>query len=210
MDADKKAKILAGLEKLDPKLDSQWADDGTPRIEAVRMATGLFDLQREEVTEASPYFTRVNTAGTPPGQQSTATELVGETQAAAVLTATTPVPTPPVAPIQQEKPQDEPSLEELLEKERDLLSRMRDARDDLINKIMVQERVIMNLESQIPRETMPEHKKSQEAIQGYLKQQRANLQDRAAKIERFKDLDLSQLPRRAPIDEARMQRRRRN
>lgn len=211
MSADKQAKIKEALAKLDVANDSQWTEDGQPRIESMRMLTGVFNLSREEVTAADPNFSRTNTASAPAAQPSTTSELVGKDQAAAMQTATTPVETPPVEGLHQDEVAEPETnatdLEQQIDYEKDKLQRMHDARDEVINAIMAQERVIFDLEAQLPKDRTPEHVRSQEAIHGYLEQQKANLNDRARRMELFKNVDLSQLPRRAPIDEARMKAR---
>lgn len=54
----KTAKIRAALEKLDPKDDTLWTDDGLPRENAVRTLANDQSISRKDIQEAHPGFQR--------------------------------------------------------------------------------------------------------------------------------------------------------
>jgi hypothetical protein len=52
--------ILAALAKLEPENNNHWTSDGLPRLESVRLFTGMPNLSREAVTTAAPLFNRAS------------------------------------------------------------------------------------------------------------------------------------------------------
>ncbi len=50
--------IRHALAALDPKNDDQWTADGLPRVDVVANMTGDKALQRQDITDADPEFTR--------------------------------------------------------------------------------------------------------------------------------------------------------
>lgn len=99
-------KIKAALEKLDFQNDTQWTEDGLPRVDTVKAATGLFALTREQVTQAWPGFSRAAlqglgqaAAGAPADPVSAPASAPTDTPAAPVAAspAQAPVPDPAVA-----------------------------------------------------------------------------------------------------------------
>lgn len=58
-------KIRAALDKLDPKNDNHWTQDGSPRIDTVKLLAGDQNITREQILSAAPQFNRQNLASAP-------------------------------------------------------------------------------------------------------------------------------------------------
>ena len=52
--------LIEALLELDPENPNHWTDDGLPKVNAVRFATGDPSIGRDEITVAAPLFTRDN------------------------------------------------------------------------------------------------------------------------------------------------------
>ncbi|UPT52966.1 hypothetical protein [Hafnia phage yong3] len=52
--------VIEALLDLDPENPNHWTDDGMPKVNAVKFATGNPQLTREDITAVAPDFTRDN------------------------------------------------------------------------------------------------------------------------------------------------------
>lgn len=62
---DRLSKIRAALGKSDTTEDTHWTNAGLPSMERMKAITGLEDLTREEVSKASPGYSRTNANAAP-------------------------------------------------------------------------------------------------------------------------------------------------
>ncbi len=210
-------KIQEALLKLDTANDNHWTDDGLPRVDAVKFSAGIPTLTRDEITSASPGFSRTNAviateaAGAQAPQKTapeagTATAVIvapaGAVQAAEQTGASDgQVHTEAEAEIAEDDGEQDVTLAELLVIAQGRVAQIEQYRVQVLSEhakaTAEVDRILNEIEATGAAET------SQSAIQQYLAGQNRLLDERAEFAARLRDakIDLKQLiPQAAPID----------
>jgi hypothetical protein len=222
--------ILAALQKLDVNNDGHWTQDGLPRLETVRLFAGNQALTRDNITAASPEFTRLhayNAQQAAQGAPATTAAPTPEKQPGAQETppAAPPLADPvppaaaelaPIATLEFNTPEPEARFEDLTKQEQ--LEIVEAELAELDKYLVTAQKHKRQLQQQkddlvlaIDKEA-PKHS-NQHDIQAYLASQNKLLEQRAQQIANVKKVErelgarLTDLvPKRAPIDAAMMRR----
>lgn len=179
-------KIKDALAKLDRSNDNHWTSDGLPRLEVVKELAGYTNQpSRETITATLPGFTRAS-AGEVAAQEFRDSDTDVEDTLPAVRVAA--VSDAPSEELYSELVRSQVKLAEL-GAARDAAVRAYDAANATNDKL------IAAVEAARPNSG------NADAVQGYLAQQRANLDEQARRIRAMKGIDLKALlPKKAPID----------
>lgn len=211
-------KIKAALEKLDFQADAQWTEDGLPRIDVLKTATGLFGLTREQVNMAWPGFSRAALQGAGQASASTAPAPVSAPASApADPAATQGAADAPNAPavlpavitpsengdeVSQAEPQSEAErIREELAAAKERFARARDAKKEADQEF---EQATQALDHWIAQsEEVLGEEPLAETLKGYFASQARERERRIAQQQRLAGVNLRDLlPSRAPIDQA--------
>lgn len=197
------SKITEALSKLDPNNDNHWTSDGLPRIDTVKMLAGNPALTREMITAEVPNFSRQ-------------IALVAATQAAAGVTNTPAVETPPMPPVVEtpavKTPKEQETVienvvkdyEKLIAEAQDELQAAITAREEAQVLVSKKQNALDDLINERHVSGQAEHPMS--AISGYLASQQTVLQERARRhavlVESGVTLNdiRALIPQRAPLD----------
>lgn len=210
-------KILDALGQLDPNNDEHWTADGLPRMDVIEGIVGDKAITRQQVTQAKPGFSRAAALAATQqpaqaqGSQGSTEQGTQAAPAAAQPPATTdPDPEQP-APDETEQPEvadsDDSDVAEAREKLADAKTALEElaaikAKVDAEHAAQLAEvdKLTLELEELQGKETVGD------AIQGYLAQQRRNLEERAQRMRAIKEsgVNLGELTRnlKSPIDSA--------
>lgn len=181
-------KIKDALAKLDRSNDNHWTSDGLPRLEVVKELAGYTNQpSRETITATLPGFTRASAGtGVVATQEFRDSDTDVEDSLPAVRTAA--VSDAPSEELYSALVKSQVELAELAAS-RDAAVRAYDAAN------LANDKLIAAVEAARTRTG------NADAVQGYLAQQRANLQEQAQRIQAMKGIDLKALlPKKAPID----------
>lgn len=204
------SKILEALSKLDATNDNHWTQDGLPRLDTIRILAGDPALTREAVTAANPNFNRSNAgAGAQGGAATPAQATPGNAPQAGAQAANGADSQPPATEFPNLNPapvaEDIPDADDLHSKIQEAMLQISDAQSKVMlakQELSDAQNSLAELEKQL-KET-PEG--SENAVQGYLRAQRRNLEIRAAKKELIlqSGLDMKLLAEdlKSPLDAA--------
>lgn len=217
-------KIQEALSKLDVTNDNHWTADGLPRLDTVKMLANESTLTREAVSAAVPGFTRTSAAQGVQAPAPAATPAtpppVQETPPVAPQAAPTPEPKveepPPVvktevtptpvinavsAEIVKELEGDSVTTADLLAVAQEELAELAVIKAQVEAQYTAKMKQVDALIVQAEKEKVGDT--NAEAIREYLARQVQIGQERAARIQALKGIDLkSILPSKAPIDVA--------
>lgn len=209
------AKITAALAQLDPQNDNHWTGDGLPRLETVKLLAAAPSLTREQVTNAAPGFSRTNplTQTEQTGAQAPIEQQGGNGTGDAAIAA--PAAQQPGAQGEQgdgtgegedgtdgDAPEQALSgIEAEIKAAEDKLGELAARKNEAVQAYEAQVRAVDELikarDAAAPRQGVVN------VIQQYLASQQVQLQERAAKMQALKGVDLkSILPQGSPIDAA--------
>ncbi len=206
-------KIKSALAKLDPSNDNHWTAEGFPRLDAVRLLAADGSLSREAVTNAIPGFARGNAA-----KPAVVAPVLGLTQSPAnteVAAAAAPGSLEAAcAGIVDRVNENLENNEQLpvvaaVDEHGQLkldLAQAREALDELIRAAHKMELLRKEANAKVDKlvlaveRTAPKGAAT-DAVQGYLAQQRRNLEERGRRIRATAGVNLRDfLPQRAPVD----------
>lgn len=216
-------KILDALNKLETANDNHWTDDGLPRVETMRLLVGNPKLTREEIINAAPNFTRANAAAeaakttqapATPAQAAQAVPVQGSTTGGKITAPA--APQPPAAPVIVQAVSDEKGfdLETELAAERAVLEEMHKARAALDSNLKAQRDKVDALIIKTEGVREAGHIENMKGIRAYLDAQKKLGEQRAEQLRELREsgIDIKKLqdalPKAAPIDAARANRRR--
>jgi hypothetical protein len=181
-------KIVGALRQLDAGNDNHWTEDGLPRLDTVKLMAGDQKITREQCTAAAPGFSRatptINSPSVAPvPRASDAKARVGDETDA------------------ETQEGDGGTLAGVLaasvERLRAASERKAQADQDYTKAQQENDAVLDAMIKNGKRETLTDHIKAYHARTAELRE------ERRVKMERTRELDLSQIiPRRAPVDEA--------
>ena len=203
--------IKEALSKLDTSNDNHWTADGFPRLDTVKMLMGNPSITRDDLEGASPGFRRPAIgAATAPLKAPVAP--VSAPLAAESASVASPVAT---APLTRPGNPNKAEIERLtaLQKVKSAeVETLRAKRDDIENAIHAAVKEADAVTNQLVELSPPGM--NADAIVLYHESQKRLLQERADRINALRNsginlADLAKLTARAPVDAARMNRKRR-
>ena len=213
------SKITDALAKLDPANPNHWTDDGLPRMDTVKILSGDPSLTREQVTTAAPAFNReaalaalqgasaAAATTAPPVTDSAPAAPVQAASGADEMAATPPHATEPDLPVFEPAPlamdsNDQDTLKSKIEEVKLYLFDAINQQQEAKRNVEMAQNFLADLEAKL----VENGGNPQSTITDYLKRQRQNLEDRAARKFLIKDsgLDLKQLAKdlKSPVDAA--------
>lgn len=210
-------KILDALAKLNPADDSQWTEDGLPKMDTLKSLSGVFNLTRDQVTAAAPGFSRANmqlgatpvqppasapaapVAPPPSAPQDQAATQVAPVQPAAPSTPATTPETGNEGQAAQAEP--DQSLASQLKAAEARLERANGAKAEADREVAEASKLVDELLEKgakvSPQESLAE------GLSAYFAQQQRIREERGRRLQAMKGIDLRDiLPAKAPIDAA--------
>jgi hypothetical protein len=226
------ADIKAALAKLDVANDNHWTQDGAPRLDTVKMFAGDQSVTREMVAAAAPGFTR--TTALQGGQAEQAAPVVPNDAPSEQAAASVAQPDPAQQTAEQDKPDDaDVGAKELdnvvapavaTEDETDeaspldiALENLNHAKANLEQGLRYQADVnkgVKIAQAEVDRlqaiyDKLAPSDTNTDAVQAYLAQQRALLEQRAEQMRKVQGFENAMgvrladlIPRRSPLDAA--------
>lgn len=205
------AKLQAALQQLDVANDNHWTSDGLARLETVRLLAGDQSLTREALLQAAPGFTRATpTLQRPevPGKAPQAPAKAAE--AAPAASPTTPAAAAPSGPETQERSDAQPA-DPGEETALQAAQRVHDAalrESEAAAAELAQARALLDREVEKTAATDAAASSLVSAVTHYHARQIEIMEERAARREALKHVDLKEiLPSRSAIDDALSRRR---